>query len=157
MDSKSGFKIFDNIKSKCYVYHVFFSMSRKSWKKLVTQEVPLFISPQPEQETVSWDMRGRFWHLNCLIINGRIGHEFVLPCLLIESVLRIHDILVWIRIRIRVRGSMPLTNGSGFGSWCEPGSFYFNHWPSRCQQKTNLKRVFLHNIFLKVLYIIFQR
>ncbi len=34
------------------------------------------------------------------------------------SVLRIHDILVWIRIRIR--GSMPLTNGSG----CESGSFY---------------------------------
>jgi hypothetical protein len=28
-----------------------------------------------------------------------------------QAVLRIHDILVWIRIR----GSMPLTNGSGFG------------------------------------------
>ncbi len=38
-------------------------------------------------------------------------------------VLRIHDILVWIRIR----GSMPLTNGSG--------SCYFLHWPSRCQKK----------------------
>ncbi len=36
--------------------------------------------------------------------------------LMIEAVLRIHDILWWIRIRIR--GSMPLTNGSGsrFGS-----------------------------------------
>jgi hypothetical protein len=33
------------------------------------------------------------------------------------SVLRIHDILVWIQIR----GSMPLTNGSG------SGSFYFHH------------------------------
>jgi hypothetical protein len=43
-------------------------------------------------------------------------------------VLRIHDIFVWIRIR----GSMPLTNGSGFGS----GSCYFRHCPSRCQQKT---------------------
>ncbi len=32
-----------------------------------------------------------------------------------ESVLRIHDTLGWIRIRIR--GSMPLTNGSGSGSW----------------------------------------
>jgi hypothetical protein len=31
------------------------------------------------------------------------------------AVLRIHDILVWIRIR----GSMPLTNGSG--------AFYFHH------------------------------
>ncbi len=39
------------------------------------------------------------------------------------SVFRIHDILVWIRIR----GYMPLTNGSG--------SCYFRHWPSRCQQK----------------------
>ncbi len=50
-------------------------------------------------------------------------------------VLRIHDILVWIRIRIC--GSMPLTNGSGFRS-C-----YFRHWLSRLHRKTNLKRVFL--------------
>jgi hypothetical protein len=28
-----------------------------------------------------------------------------------KSVLRIHDILVWIRIQIRICGSMPLTNG----------------------------------------------
>ncbi len=34
-----------------------------------------------------------------------------------KAVLRIYDILVWIRIR----GSMPLTNGSG--------SCYFRHWP----------------------------
>jgi hypothetical protein len=32
------------------------------------------------------------------------------------KVLRIYDILVWIRIRIRFRGSMPSTNGSEFGS-----------------------------------------
>jgi hypothetical protein len=37
-----------------------------------------------------------------------------------KAVLRIHDILVWIWIR----GSMPLTNGSGFGS----GSCYFRQW-----------------------------
>jgi hypothetical protein len=37
------------------------------------------------------------------------------------AVFLIHDILVWIRIR----GSMPLTNGSGFGS--RSGSFYFHH------------------------------
>jgi hypothetical protein len=37
----------------------------------------------------------------------------------LQAVLRIHYILLWIRIRIR--GSMPLTNG--FGS----GSFYFHH------------------------------
>jgi hypothetical protein len=35
------------------------------------------------------------------------------------AVLRIHDILGWIRIRIWIRGSMPLTNGSG--------SCYFRH------------------------------
>jgi hypothetical protein len=38
---------------------------------------------------------------------------------LLIPVLRIHDILVWIRIR----GTMPLTNGSGCGS----GSCYFRH------------------------------
>ncbi len=64
-----------------------------------------------------------------------------------KAVLRIHDILVWIRIRIWIRGSMPLTYGSGFGS----GSFYFHHWSSRCQQKTNLKKSFPAYYFLKVL------
>ncbi len=43
---------------------------------------------------------------------------------------RIHDILGWIRIR----GSMPLTNGSG--------SCYFRHWPSRCQQKLICNTIF---------------
>ncbi len=38
-----------------------------------------------------------------------------------SPVLRIHGILVWIRIRIWIRGSMPLTNGSG------SGSCYFPH------------------------------
>jgi hypothetical protein len=51
-----------------------------------------------------------------------------------KSVFRIHDILV----RIRIRGSMPLTNGSGSGSGSMPlinrsesafgsGSGYFRH------------------------------
>ncbi len=56
------------------------------------------------------------------------GLFFFLP------VFRIHDIFAWIRIR----GSMPLTNGSG--------SCYFRHWPSRCQPKTN----FLTQFFLLV-------
>ncbi len=47
-----------------------------------------------------------------------------------SAVFRIHDILVWVRIR----GSMPLTNGFGF----ESGSGYFRHWPSRRQQQTNI-------------------
>ncbi len=77
---------------------------------------------------------------------------------LFDTVFRIHDILVWIRIRIR--GSMPLTNGSGFGS----GACYFCHRPSRCQQKNNkifffliLTQVFLLITFWRYIYIIFQR
>jgi len=50
-------------------------------------------------------------------------------------VLLIHDILGWIRIRIR--GSMPLTNGSG------SGSYYFRYWSSRCEQKN----LFFNTIF----------
>ncbi len=71
---------------------------------------------------------GGIWHwLN------RTNHWGSCTRLLWISVLRIHDILVWIQIWIS--GSMPLTNGSG--------SCYFRHWPSKCQQKTNLKKVFL--------------
>ncbi len=55
----------------------------------------------------------------------------------VPAVFRIHDILVWIRIR----GSMPLTNGSG--------SCYFRHWPSRYQQKTTN---FLTQFFLLVTF-----
>ncbi len=47
--------------------------------------------------------------------------------------LRIHNILVWIRIR----GSMPLTNGSGSG-FC-----YFRHWPLRRHKKLFFFKVFL--------------
>ncbi len=47
----------------------------------------------------------------------KLNHSFL-------AELRIRDILV----RIRIRRSVPLTNGSG--SWC------FRHWPSRRHQKT---------------------
>ncbi len=43
----------------------------------------------------------------------------------LPTVLRIRDILV----RIRIRGSVPVTDGSG------SGSYYFRHWPPRRQQK----------------------
>ncbi len=73
---------------------------------------------------------------------------------LLIPVLRIHDILVWIRIR----GSMPLTNGSRFGSGSGCASLYFHHWPSRCQHKNKFKnKVFLHITFWRYFYIIFQR
>jgi hypothetical protein len=43
------------------------------------------------------------------------GERFLsgVTALMFPAVLRIHDILVWIRNRIWIRGSMPLTNGSG--------------------------------------------
>jgi hypothetical protein len=53
-------------------------------------------------------------------------------------VFRIHDILVWIRIR----GSMPLTYGSGSGSRYGSWSCYFHHLSSRCQQKTTFNFFF---------------
>jgi hypothetical protein len=71
---------------------------------------------------------------------------------LFPSVLRIHDILGWIRIR----GSMPQLRlmDSDPGS----GSCYFRHWPSRCQQKTNfLTQFFLLITFWSYIYIIFHR
>ncbi len=63
------------------------------------------------------------------------------------ALLRIHDILGWIRIWIR--GSMPLTNGSGCGCWS--GSCHFRHWPSEgANKKTKKKKIFAY-YFLKVL------
>ncbi len=48
-------------------------------------------------------------------------------------------------------------SGSGFGSGSGSGSgsFYF-HWPSRCQLKTNLKKVFLHITFWRYFNIILK-
>ncbi len=68
-------------------------------------------------------------------------------------VLWIHEFLV----RIQIRGSMHLTNGSGSGF--RSGSCYFRYWPSRRQQKTNLKKSFSACYFLKVHLhtVIFQK
>jgi hypothetical protein len=56
------------------------------------------------------------------IMHG-IREKLIHPFLTLCAVWRIHDILGWIRIRIR--GSMPLACGSGFGFGS--GSFYFHH------------------------------
>ena len=53
-----------------------------------------------------------------------------------SEVLRIHDILVWIRIRIRIRGSMLLTNGSG-------SSYIFVIHPQEANKNQFKKKVFL--------------
>ncbi len=57
------------------------------------------------------------------------------------AVLRIHAILVWIRIR----GSKPLTNGSRSGSWI--WILLFSSLTLRCQQKTNLIKNFCLLLF----------
>ncbi len=62
---------------------------------------------------------------------------------------------LWHLVWIRIRGSMPMTNGSGAG--CGSWSFYFNQWPSRCQQKTNLKKSFSAFYFLKILIHYFSK
>ncbi len=66
-----------------------------------------------------------------------------------KPVLRIHDILVWIRIGIR--GSMPLTNGSG------SRSCYFFLRPSRCQQKLIFIFIFSAYYFFKVHLHLFSK
>jgi hypothetical protein len=43
-------------------------------------------------------------------------HKLMIQINNFRPVFRIHDMLVWIQIRIRIRGFMPLTNGSGLGS-----------------------------------------
>jgi hypothetical protein len=64
-----------------------------------------------------------------------------------QAVLRSHDILGWIRIRIR--GSMPLTNGSGFGSWIR--ILLFSSLTFKIQHKTNfLNTIFSVYYFLKL-------
>jgi hypothetical protein len=60
----------------------------------------------------------------------------------IYPVFRVHDVLVWIRIR----GSMPMTNGSG------SESCYFRHWPSRRQQKT----IFYIKVCLLITFTFFK-
>ncbi len=66
-----------------------------------------------------------------------------------KPVLRIYDILVWIRFRIRIRGSMPITNGSGFGT----GSFYFHHWPTKNSFK---KKIFCILLFEDTITLVFK-
>ncbi len=78
-----------------------------------------------------------------LLILRALKRFAALYCKEFRAVLRIHDIFVWIQIHIR--GSMPLTNGSGSG--CGSGSCYFYHWPSRRQQKNIKKRFFCLLLF----------
>ncbi len=67
-----------------------------------------------------------------------------------KPVLRIRDILVWIRIS----GFVPLTN---HGSGSDSGSCYFRQWHSRWQLKINIFLCFLLITFWICFYITFQR
>ncbi len=78
----------------------------------------------------------------------------------LRTVLGIHDILGWIRIRIR--GSVPLTSGSGFGSGFGSGSWIwtllFSSLPFKMPAKTNfLTQYFLIITFWSYIYTIFKR
>jgi hypothetical protein len=72
-----------------------------------------------------------------------------------HQLLRIHDILGWIRIRIWIwiHGSILLTNGSRSG--CR--SCYFRHWPSQNANKKLITKNFFAFYFLKVHVHHFQR
>jgi hypothetical protein len=63
-----------------------------------------------------------------------------------QAVLRIHDILVWIRILIWIRGSMPLTNGSGSGVDPDPAIFVID------LQDANQKQICLKKFFCLLLF-----
>jgi hypothetical protein len=71
---------------------------------------------------------------------------------ILKPVFRIHDILVWIRIR----GSMPLINGSGYGSEYGSGSFYFINDLQDANKKLIFLKVFLYITFLRYLCILFK-
>jgi hypothetical protein len=66
-----------------------------------------------------------------------------------EAVFRIHDILV----RIRIRGSMPLTNGSGCGS----GSCYFHHYLQDANKKQTKKIMFFCLILFECTFTYFSK
>jgi hypothetical protein len=107
----------------------------------ISGDIPLDPAVMKTSDSGNWSPARTCWNLSLLQYNYRLLSTWF-P--MVQSVLRIHDILVWIRIR----GSMRLTDGSG--------SFYFHYWPSRCQQKTNFfKEAFLHITFWRYFNIIF--
>ncbi len=58
----------------------------------------------------------KFLRSDFFLVGG--GLRLLFHIKLYSTVLRIHDILVWVRIR----GSTPLTNGTGFGSGSDSSS-----------------------------------
>ncbi len=70
-----------------------------------------------------------------------------------QPVYRIHDILVW--IWIRVHGSMPLTNGSGSGFI--RGLLFYVIDLQEINQEISFLNVFLLFTFWRYIYITFQR
>ena len=85
---------------------------------------------------------GRLWRIRQLRRRGGRSrcHQQESSTGVYISVFWIHERLVW----IQNRGSLPLTNESGFGfrfgsgsaARCGSGSLFFCYWPSRGQQKT---------------------
>ncbi len=105
-------------------------------------------SPMCQIADVDFNLQAQFF------CEPQIWFKSVKKIYLNWPVFRIHNIFEWIRIR----GSMPLANGS----WSDPkpgyGSCFFRHWPSRCQQKTICFWTFFLLITVwKYIYMIFQR
>ena len=122
-----------------------------------------FISPlnmesrkKPMLFSKKWKMTG--WELstpNVFLISTMNSSAFFCPstksckaknrkAYYLYSVMRIHDILGWIQIRIR--GSMPVTNGSGSGSWIR--ILLFSSLTFKMPAK-NLLKLHLHH-YLKI-------
>ncbi len=108
--------------------------SRRSWQ---SSSVPQCPSPPPGGPEI---LCASMPVAKCTFVLYRYWQRY--------AVLRIHDILVWIRIR----GSMPLNNGSGSGSCYSSLTF-----------KTQTKNRFFFKFFCllrfegRYIYIIFQR
>ncbi len=99
------------------------SLYNKTWiGEYLVELVPL-LQDKPDEGGGPVNTRVRR-HLLLALSRLLLSHnkQLVIP-VPYNAVFRIHDFLVWIRIR----GSMPLTNGSGSGCGFRSGSCYFRH------------------------------
>jgi hypothetical protein len=82
-----------------------------------------YLSQPAKRDAIVVDLDAQVSHISFTFVCNRAVRD--IGTVYHRSVLRIHEILVRIRMRIRIRGSIPLTNGSG--------SCYFRKRSARCQ------------------------
>ncbi len=97
----------------CYFKGVFLTFTYRLYKHSHTPTPPTRFHQLTHAQCMFCNLEISLVRLTFAVFSCRRGAYYFM--------LRIHDILGWIRIR----GSMSLTNGSG------SGSCYFRHWPSR--------------------------